>query len=71
MTLLDQRLVAGIGNVYKSEVLFLAGVHPFTPASAVPQPALERMMDIARGLLRDNVIDGSSRANPDLSQPAP
>ena len=28
MTLLDQRIVAGIGNVYKSEVLFLSGVHP-------------------------------------------
>ena len=28
MSLLDQRLVAGIGNVYKSEVLFLAGVQP-------------------------------------------
>jgi endonuclease-8 len=60
MSLLDQRLVAGIGNIYKSEVLFMAGVNPFTPASGVPQPALESMMDIARGLLQDNVIDGSS-----------
>ena len=60
MSLLDQRLVAGIGNVYKSEVLFMAGISPFTPASAVPQAVLERAMDIARGLLKDNVIDGSS-----------
>jgi endonuclease-8 len=60
MSLLDQRLVAGIGNVYKSEVLFLAGVNPFTPASAVAPEALERMMDLARGLLKDNVIEGSS-----------
>jgi endonuclease-8 len=60
MSLLDQRMVAGIGNIYKSEVLFLAGVNPFTPAGAVPRPVLERMMDIARGLLTDNVIDGSS-----------
>ena len=59
-TLLDQRIVAGIGNVYKSEVLFLSGVHPETPSSAVPLPTLERMMDIARGLLRDNVVDGTS-----------
>jgi endonuclease-8 len=59
-TLLDQRIVAGIGNVYKSEVLFLSGVHPETPSSAVPLALLERMMDIARGLLRDNVIDGTS-----------
>ena len=59
MSLLDQRLVAGIGNIYKSEVLFLAGVNPFTAASAVPTETLERMMDLARGLLKDNVIEGS------------
>lgn len=60
MSLLDQRLVAGIGNIYKSEVLFLSGVNPFTPAAAVPKETLERMIDIARRLLNDNVIDGTS-----------
>ena len=60
--LLDQRLVAGVGNVYKSEVLFLAGVHPDMPASAVPQEALERIMDLARGLLLDNVVPGTPAA---------
>ena len=59
-TLLDQRIVAGIGNIYKSEVLFLSGVHPEVPSSAVPVPLLEQMMDIARGLLRDNVVEGTS-----------
>jgi len=59
-TLLDQRIVAGIGNIYKSEVLFLSGVHPEVPSSAVPLPTLERMMDLARGLLKDNVVDGTS-----------
>jgi endonuclease VIII len=60
MTLLDQRIVAGIGNIYKSEVLFLSGVHPETPSSAVPLATLESMMDLSRSLLRDNVIEGSS-----------
>jgi endonuclease-8 len=41
-------------------VLFMLGVHPDVPSSAVPQPVLEKMMDTARGLLRDNVIEGSS-----------
>lgn len=59
LTLLDQRIVAGIGNVYKSEVLFLSGVHPDTPSSAVPRSTLERMLDTARGLLKDNVVDGT------------
>ena len=60
MSLLDQRLVAGIGNIYKSEVLFLSGVNPFAAAGAVSKDTLERMMDLARGLLKDNVIDGTS-----------
>jgi len=60
MTLLDQRIVAGIGNVYKSEVLFLSGVHPEVPSSEVPLPILEAMMDTARRLLRDNVVEGTS-----------
>lgn len=60
--LLDQRLVAGIGNVYKSEVLFLAGLHPDTPASGVAQDALERVMDLARSLLQANVVDGTPAA---------
>lgn len=60
MTLLDQRIVAGIGNIYKSEVLFLCAVHPETPSSAVPQATLESMMDLSRRLLRDNVVEGSS-----------
>jgi endonuclease VIII len=62
MSLLDQRLVAGVGNVYKSEVLFLGGVSPFTPAGALPAPVLERLLDLARGLLRDNVVDGTAAA---------
>lgn len=59
-TLLDQRIAAGIGNIYKSEVLFMSGVHPEMPSSAVPRATLERMMDVARGLLRDNVVEGSA-----------
>ncbi|WP_285694949.1 DNA-formamidopyrimidine glycosylase family protein [Actinomadura sp. NBRC 104412] len=34
--LLDQSRLAGIGNVYKAEILFLRGVHPWTPARDVP-----------------------------------
>ena len=60
LSLLDQQRVAGIGNVYKSEVLFVAGVNPFTPSGAVPRSALERMLDLARGLLKANVSEDTS-----------
>ncbi len=55
--LLDQRVIAGIGNVYKSELLFLAGVWPFTPPALVPPDRWRRMMQDARTLLRANVVD--------------
>jgi endonuclease-8 len=50
--LLDQRNLAGIGNMYKAEVLFIAGVHPWTPVAAVTN--LERVVDTAYRLLRRN-----------------
>jgi endonuclease-8 len=38
----------------------MAGVHPDTPSSAIPSATLYRMMDIARGVLTDNVVEGTS-----------
>src|SRR5271166_1668945 len=44
--LLDQRNLAGIGNVYKAEVLFLRGIDPWRPAGTVPD--LGAMAALAR-----------------------
>lgn len=52
--LLDQRALAGIGNVYKSEVLFIEGVSPFARLGDVPDEALARLVERARVLLREN-----------------
>ena len=57
--LLDQRVMSGIGNIYKSEVLFLAGIHPDIPASAVDQERLVKMVDLAQKLLRANVSESA------------
>ena len=58
--LLNQRIVAGIGNVYKSETLFLAGVHPLTPVSSLDDSRLREILRIARKLMKVNVADASS-----------
>ncbi len=50
--LLDQRNLAGIGNLYKCEVLFVERVHPWTPTGAVPD--LDRLVGTAQRLLRAN-----------------
>ncbi|MEO0494120.1 MAG: DNA-formamidopyrimidine glycosylase family protein [Actinomycetota bacterium] len=39
--LLDQKVVAGIGNVYRSELLFLAGIHPLTIAKTLERWAID------------------------------
>lgn len=50
--LLDQRNLAGIGNVYKSELCFLRGITPWTPMAAVQSPG--RLVDLAHRLLDAN-----------------
>jgi formamidopyrimidine-DNA glycosylase len=42
--LLDQTVVAGIGNIYADESLFRAGIHPLKPAGALKKPELERLV---------------------------
>ncbi len=50
--LLDQAMVAGIGNVYRAELCFRAGVHPATPARSLGEDVLAAMWDDAVELLR-------------------
>lgn len=52
--LLQQRLAAGLGNVYKSEVCFLMGLSPFAPVRTVSDDALRQALSIGRRLLREN-----------------
>ena len=58
--LLDQRALAGIGNVFKSEVLFAARVSPFTPVRALSPAQLDRIVAIAVRQLRANVGESAS-----------
>ncbi len=56
--LLDQRIAAGIGNVYKSEVLFLRGVDPRTRIGALAPAQLEAIYATARDLMLQNLRPG-------------
>lgn len=49
--LLDQKIVAGLGNIYADEVCFLAGVHPATPACDVPLRRLKELVSHMRPVL--------------------
>ncbi|WP_426998156.1 DNA-formamidopyrimidine glycosylase family protein [Pseudarthrobacter sp. N5] len=62
MALLDQRNLAGIGNIYRCEVCFLAGVHPRSPVSALTESPggadLRAMFVAAKQLLEANLGPG-------------
>ena len=49
--LLDQKIVAGIGNEYRAEICFLAGVHPATPVAEVD---VEQVLDIGKRIMWAN-----------------
>lgn len=53
---LDQRVAAGIGNVYKSEVLFEARVHPRTPVGELSDAQLQEVYATAARLMRLNLL---------------
>ena len=57
--LLNQRVMAGLGNVYKSEVLFACGVHPFRLVATLTGAEVECILERARHFLEANVKDGA------------
>ncbi|WP_437767739.1 DNA-formamidopyrimidine glycosylase family protein [Sorangium sp. So ce281] len=55
VAIMDQRVVAGIGNIYKSELLFRTRLDPFAPVRAYSDEELSAMLDVGRRLLQANV----------------
>jgi len=56
--LLDQSIVAGLGNVYRAEVLFVCGVAPARESRSVPVADLTAIWDTSVRMLRDGVRRG-------------
>jgi endonuclease-8 len=60
--LLDQTAIAGIGNVYKSEVLFASRVNPFEKVRALQPEEVDRLVATAVKFMRANVAEGAPAA---------
>jgi formamidopyrimidine-DNA glycosylase len=64
--LLDQRLIAGLGNIYVCEALFRAGLHPEAPAGSIvtkagkPKPPAHELAAIIRDVLNEAIEAGGS-----------
>ena len=64
--LLDQRMIAGIGNIYADEALFRTGVHPLRAAGALRPSQYKRLRDAIREVLADGIdAGGARRSDPD------
>jgi len=61
VALLDQRAVAGIGNIYAAEILFRAGIDPRSRCRRLKKPQWDLIADQTRRVLADAVrLEGSS-----------
>lgn len=58
--LLDQRLIAGIGNIYADEALFAAGIHPIARASRLTDAQVQRLARTIKQVLRRAIRHGGS-----------
>lgn len=59
-TILNQRLIAGIGNIYADEALFQAGIHPSRPAGSLDHAEVSALRDAIRDRLRAGIRSGGA-----------
>jgi formamidopyrimidine-DNA glycosylase len=60
LLLLDQRIVAGLGNIYVCEALFRAGIHPSRAGGSVSLERLRRLVPAVQDVLREAIAAGGS-----------
>ena len=58
--LLDQRIVAGLGNIYVCEALHRAGIAPTRPAGRISRARIERLVPVVRDVLHEAIAAGGS-----------
>jgi formamidopyrimidine-DNA glycosylase len=69
LLLLDQRIVAGLGNIYVCEALHRAHIRPDKAAGKVSLPALRRLVPAIRDVLAESIEAGGSTIR-DYAQPS-
>lgn len=57
--LLNQQVMAGLGNVFKSEVCFACKVHPFRTVASLSNAEIDCLVETARKIMAANVLEGS------------
>lgn len=60
LAIMDAKVVVGVGNIYASEALFRAGIHPSTAANKVTRPRLAKLVSSIREVLADSIREGGT-----------
>ncbi|WP_336979763.1 bifunctional DNA-formamidopyrimidine glycosylase/DNA-(apurinic or apyrimidinic site) lyase [Altererythrobacter fulvus] len=60
LLLLDQRIVAGLGNIYVCEALYRSGISPVRAGGTISAAALERLVPAIKTVLTESIADGGS-----------
>ncbi|MEC9484991.1 MAG: DNA-formamidopyrimidine glycosylase [Candidatus Izemoplasma sp.] len=58
--LLDQNIIAGLGNIYVNEVLFLCGLHPETPSHNIRKKDVKNIIKYSRNVLTEAIKQGGT-----------
>lgn len=58
--LMNSQIVAGVGNIYANEALYLAGIHPARPAGRISLERYQRLADAVRRVLEDAIAAGGT-----------
>jgi formamidopyrimidine-DNA glycosylase len=62
LVLLDQHFMSGIGNIYANDALFLAKIHPQTPASSISRSKVLKLYSSLLSIMHQSVLSGGSTA---------
>jgi len=58
--IMNSKIVVGVGNIYASEALFLAGIHPKRAARRISKVRIERLVDAIKSVLTDSIQQGGT-----------
>lgn len=60
VAIMDAKIVVGVGNIYASEALFCAGIHPLTPAGKVSGKKIDQLVACIKSILAQSIKVGGS-----------
>lgn len=58
--IMNSKIVVGIGNIYATEALYFAGIHPLTPVNLMPKEQWQRLVVAIKKILKSSIKQGGT-----------